>query len=108
MDGELVINKDLIPYTFDILLADEMFNFHIGYNNAADVFTVTLSKDGVVLCAGEPIIYGVPLFGDLKNRGNFPKVNIIPLDDSGERNAVTYDNLSTTVILQVTDGEDNE
>ena len=103
----LEINKDLIPYTFKIMLAEEMFEFRIDYNDTADIFTVAVSKDGVTLCDGEPLIYGVPLFNDLLTRGNFPKVLIFPFDESGESTAVTYDNLSSTVLLYVV-GEDDE
>lgn len=102
------INKDIIPYTFKILLSDEEFEIGIDYNNTADLFTASLSKNGKMLCAGEPIIYGRPLFGDLINRGDFPKCTIVPIDESGESNSVTYDNLSTTVLLQVTGGEYDE
>lgn len=104
----LEIKKDLIPYTFNIVLAEEEFTFRIDYNDTANLFTVALSKEGVELCVGEPIIYGQSLFADLVNRGDFPKVTITPIDESGESNAVTYDNLSTTVLLQVTDGEYDE
>lgn len=99
------IEKDLIPYTFTISLAKELFEFRIDYNSTADMFTVSVSRNGVELCAGEPIIYGQVLFGDLVNRGNFPKVTIVPIDESGECNAVTFDNLSRTVFLQIVDGE---
>lgn len=105
MSGYIEINKALIPYTFNILLSDEMFEFRVDFNSVADLFTVTLSKNGVELCSGEPIIYGQPLFSDLINRGNFPKVTITPIDESNEHNAVTFDNLSKTVMLKVTDGE---
>lgn len=98
------INKDIIPYTFNIALADELYEMRIDYNNTADLFTVSLSKGDVTLCTGEPIIYGKPLFSDLLNRGNFPKVTITPIDESGENNAVTFDNLSNTVLLKVTGG----
>lgn len=98
------INKSLIPYTFKISLSGELYEMRVDYNDTADLFTVSLSKNDVVLCTGEPIIYGQPLFGDLVNRGGFPKVTITPIDDSGESNAVTYDNLSNTVLLQVTGG----
>lgn len=104
----LEINKDIIPYTFNISLQNEMFEMRIDYNNTADLFTVSLSKGGVTLCTGEPIIYGQPLFGDIANRGDFPKVTITPIDESGESNAVTYDNLSRTVLLKVTGGEYGE
>ncbi len=99
------INKDIIPYTFNIALSNEMYEMRIDYNNTANLFTVSLSKDGVELCVGEPIIYGQPLFSDIANRGNFPKVTITPIDESGETNAVTFDNLSKTVLLRVSGGE---
>lgn len=101
------INKDLIPYNFDILLNDDVYNMLVDYNNTADLFTVTLSKEGEVLCYCEPIIYGQPLFGDLVTRGNFPTVTITPIDESEESNTVTFDNLSRTVFLSV-EGETNE
>ena len=104
----LDIQKELIPYTFNILLDGELFDFRIDYNNKADFFTVSLSKNGVALCDVEPIIYGYPLFGDLKNRGDFPNVTIIPMDESRETDAVTFDNLSSTVFLVVSGGGVNE
>ena len=103
------INKDMIPYTFNILLANEMFEIRVDYNNTANLFTVSLSKNGVELCAGEPIVYGVPLFSDIVSNGGFPRVMITPTDQSGENKAVTYDNLSNTVFLVVEPkGEQNE
>lgn len=101
MNGQIEISKDIIPYTFNIMLANETFEFRIDYNATGDMFTVSLSKDGIDLCVGEPIIYGMPLFGDLLTRGDFPKVVITPKDASGETIAVTYDNLSATVLLVV-------
>lgn len=108
MAGVLEIKKDLIPYTFKIMLNGEEFKFRIDYNKTAGLFTVSLSKNEKTLCVGEPIIYGKPLFGDLVNRGDFPKVSITPKDESGERNAVTFDNISNTVLLFVTGGEYGE
>lgn len=101
------INKDLIPYTFNILLANELFEFRVDYNNTANLFVLSLSKDGKEICSGEPVVYGQPLFADLINRGDFPQVTITPFDESGENDAVTYDNLSETVFL-VVGGDDNE
>ena len=40
------INKDLIPYSFNILLAEEWFELAIDYNKTGDLFTVTLYRDG--------------------------------------------------------------
>ena len=104
MEGYIEINKNIVPYKFNIVLNDEVYEMRIDYNDTADLFTVSLSKNGVELCMGEPIVYGKPLFGDLSNREGFPKVNITPIDYSGESNAVTYDNLSNTVLLNVSGG----
>lgn len=104
----IFINKELIPYTFKIVLYNELFEFRIDYNKTADLFTVSVSKNDVQLCVGEPIVYGIPLFYDLFTRGEFPCVIITPIDPSGDFSAVTFDNLSSTVLLKVTYGGDDE
>lgn len=101
----ITINKEIIPYTFDILLADEVFNLRIDYNNTADLFTVTLSKDGEEICT-EPIVYGVPLFKDLYQPDKYPALEILPIDESGQESKITFDNLSATVLLIVDNGGD--
>ena len=109
------INKSLIPYTFDIELAGEIFTLRIDYNDTGEFFTVGLSKEKKQICAGEPIIYGTPLFRDIYVAGLFPAVDIIPLSPSNKYNAVTFHNLSETVLLiidndstSVLEGESNE
>lgn len=97
------INKSLIPYDFNISLGGEFFNFRVDYNTTGDFFTLELKKDGKILCAGEPIIYGKRLFCDVRNT-HFPTVEIIPHDPSGGYNAVTYENLSDGVYLAIDDG----
>ncbi len=101
----IIINKEIIPYTFEILLADEWFSLRIDYNNTANLFTVTLSKDGEEICI-EPIIYGVPLFRDLFQPDKYPAIEIVPMDESGQETEVTFDNLSETVLLIVNNGGD--
>jgi len=111
MNDELItleINKDLLPYYCDIVLGGELFTLHFAYNAAAELFTTDLYKGGELICAGEPIVYGVPLWADVYRPGTFPNVAIIPLDPSGEANAVTWDNLCETVLLVVTDWEVEE
>lgn len=97
--------KALIPYKCDIVLAGELFSLQFNYNATADLFTVDLYKEGELVCAGEPVIYGVPLWKDVYKAGTFPAVDIIPLDPSGESAEVTYDNLGETVLLIVDSGE---
>lgn len=95
------INKDMIPYSFDILLADELFNLTVSHNEKHDIFTFALRKNNEIICEGEPIIYGVPLFQDIYMARKYPAIDIIPIDDSGEQDTVTFENLNETVLLTV-------
>ena len=99
------INKSLIPYTFNIALGGEEFTFRVDYNNTGGFFTVELSKNGETICSGEPIKYGKRLFSDVWSP-KFPTIDIVPIDPSGEYNAVTYDNLCEGVILAVDNEEE--
>lgn len=101
------IEKDLIPYNFDILLEQEEFNLYIMYNSISDYFTVTLSKNGEVLVDNEPIVYGVPLFQDVYGE-NFPCIDIVPLDESGQTNIVSWENFCKTVFLTIDNMGDEE
>lgn len=97
----LLINKDLVPYTFNILLADELFNITVNYNEKHDFFTVTLKKNEEIICEGEPVIYGFPLFKDVYQSGLYPAIDIVPLDKSGTHDSVTFQNLGETVFLTI-------
>ena len=109
MDRDRIIfEKSELPCTFDILLGDELFNLTISYNERPDFFTVGLEKDGETLCEGEPLIYGMPLFGDFYQPESFPGIEILPLDESGEQNIVTFENLGKTVFLTVDNYDEAE
>ena len=103
----ILITKEDVPYMFDILLADELFTLTINYNKSHDLFTVSLEKEEETICEAEPIIYGMPLFGDLYQAGVYPSIDIIPIDESGEQKTVTFENLNETVFLTV-DNYDEE
>ncbi|MBW7452436.1 phage baseplate plug protein [Paenibacillus sepulcri] len=100
------IEKDLIPYRFDITLADELFTFEVNYNADYDFFTVDLEKDGEVLAVGEKLVYGVPLFTDVWDN-RFPGVPIMPYDESEISTAVTWDTLSVSVFLFIVEDDSN-
>lgn len=104
MRDRIEIEKDQIPYTFDILLADEEFEIGIFYNQRADLFSVELIKNEETLCY-EPIIYGVPLFQDIFQE-DFPALQIVPVDESGIENEVTFKNFNETVFLTIENGDD--
>ena len=97
------IEKELLPYNFDIALAGEEFNMSMDYNKAADLFTCTLSKDGEVVVYNEPLIYGVELFADVYRADYFPAISIVPLDEAGIETAITYENFCKTVFLTIDD-----
>lgn len=101
------IGKDLIPYNFDILLGQEEFNIYIMYNSVTDSFSATLSKNGEVLVDNEPLVYGIPLFQDVFNE-KFPCLDIVPYDESGQVDEITWDNFGTLVLLTIDDeGDEN-
>lgn len=104
MKDFIPINKELIPYSFNILLGSTLFNLKVKYNKLKDLFTIDVLKDNEVICYSEPIIYGVPLFQDIFMIEKYPSVKIIPLDLSESTDKITYDNFYNTVFLYV----DNE
>lgn len=106
MRDKIEITKSLIPYTFEILLSGEVFTIRVDYNKSADLFVLRLEKDGEVICAGEPIIYGVPLWQDVFIAEKYPTLTIIPLDEAKNMSAVTYDNLNETVFLIIDNGSE--
>ena len=95
------VNKALVPYYFQILLANKLYEVEINYNETHGFFTIAISKDGKTICAAEKIVYGKPLFEELRSIEELPPQVIIPYDLSKECNAVTFDNLSETVYLVI-------
>lgn len=92
------IEKDLIPYRFDIAIDGKTYTFEVHYNAENDYFTIDLYRNGQLVIAGVKIAYGRPLFAAHKYL-DVPQVPIIPLDISGQTDRVTWDNLNETVFL---------
>lgn len=105
MRNIIEVDKELLPYNFNIVLAGEEFNMSFMYNKTADLFTCTLSKEKEVLVYNEPIIYGVEMFADVYKSGLFPMLAIVPLDEAGNETAVTYANFGKTVFLTIDEPE---
>jgi len=97
------IQKDLIPYVFDITLAGRTFAFHIKYNAMRDFFTVDLLRDDEYIVIGEKIVYGRVLFLNQQHL-DVPTVAIIPYDLSMNETRVTWDNFGETVFLWLPGG----
>ena len=102
MRDYIEINKDLIPYQFNILLAGEWFELFVNYNKASDFFTISLYKDDE-LVATEPLILGVSMFKDVYQPEKFPAIELAPYDYSATEKRVTWDNLGETVFLTIDD-----
>lgn len=105
MRDRIIVKKELIPYGFNIALGKEKFNMRFAYNKQADLFTVSLYRDGKLLCHAEPVVYGVPLFRDVYESGIFPMPDIVPYDESGQEQSVTWENFGETVFLTIDNGK---
>ena len=94
------IEKDEIPYDFEIELGGELFTLEINYNERFDFFTVSLEKDGETIVSGEKMVLNQPLFYSLTD-DRLPKVLLIPMDESGTEERITYSNLEGSIFLEV-------
>lgn len=96
------IEKEKIPYSFEVVLAGETFQFEVFYNVVGDFFSVNLYKNHQLVVLGEKIVYGVDLFDNLKHL-DVPKVTIRPFDTTSIANRITYENMNEDVFLYVLD-----
>lgn len=94
------IEKDEIPYSFEIDLGAEEFTIEVNHNARFDFFTIDLYKGEQALIIGEKLILDRPLFSDSVNI-ELPKVNLIPKDRSGMEKRITYANMNEKVFLYV-------
>lgn len=101
------IDKETIPYKFDMALAGDTYTFYVNYNTQGDFFTIDLYKNDKVIVLGEKIVYGRQLFSSYQYK-NIPKVPIIPLDLAGNTERITFDNMNKDVFLFLIEGDDNE
>lgn len=98
MDEYIEIEKESIPYQFDIELEGVIYTFLIDYNTTHDFFTVDLSITDVPIVTGEKMVYGSPLFSDISDE-RLPSFQIIPYDLSGVETRVSWENLGVSVFL---------
>lgn len=101
----IAINKALVPYRFNILLADEWFKLYVNYNETADLFTVTVYKNDQLVCT-EPLILGMPLFQDIYQPGRFPAITLVPYGP--EELKITFNNMNETVFLTIDNEGDSD
>lgn len=103
----LLINKEQVPCRFLILLGSELFTLTVDYNKKHDFFTIALEdNEGNMLCTAEPIVYGVPLWQDVQQAHKYPAIRIVPIDESGQKNMVTWETFGKTVFLTIDNAEE--
>ena len=94
------IDKNSIPYKFDIRLGGVTYTLRVLYNSLRDFFTVDLYKDNTPIVLGEKLVLNKPLFISSKYRDT-PAVDIIPFDLTGEAERITFSNFNESVYLYI-------
>lgn len=100
------IEKEKIPYEFDIVLQGETFRFKVNYNSLKDFFTIDLYKNEEVIVLGEKLVYGKPLFLSCLHK-DIPNINIIPYDLSQQTDRITFDNFNEQVFLYLVEDDED-
>lgn len=96
------IDKNRIPYEFELEIDKEIFQFEVLYNSYKDYFTINLYKNHKPVVMGEKIVLHQPLFDGLEHL-DIPKIIVIPYDTTEGALRIGYDNLSEDVFLYVLD-----
>ena len=92
------INKNTLPNSFDYTIGSEDVTIEVYYQEMYDSFYLNLyNSTGAPLITGEKLIYGMPLWNI--NDARLPMQTIIPMDESGKENTITWDNFNNTVFL---------
>lgn len=100
------IDKEAIPYEFEMDIANEEFTFVIDYNGRFDYFTMDLYKNDVLIIKSEKIVYGRALFWSYPDESLIPQHPIIPFDEAGKETRVGWDQLEETVFLFIGDPDE--
>lgn len=94
------VDVSKVPYRFSVKLGDRTYSMTVKYNGEGQFFTIDLAvmATGEILCFGEPVRYGRPMFGSIEDV-RYPIPVIIPFCLDGGTDAVTFDNFGKTVQL---------
>lgn len=94
------VDTSKVPYTFSVKLEDRTYTMSVKYNDTGGFFTIDLSvmATGEVLCYGDPVRYGRPMFGPIED-ARYPLPVIVPYCLTGNVNEVTFENFGNEVQL---------
>lgn len=105
MRDKIPLEKEEIPYSYDIALGERVYTLEYMYNARHDFFSVNLSLNGAYVCTGERLVYGKPLFADVYMPDLYPPITIVPWDESGTVDVVNWETMGNSVFLTIDDGE---
>lgn len=98
MASYIPIDKNLIPYKFDVKVSTITYTMEFNYNAEHDFFTVAIATINEILTSGEKLVLGKALLSERPYIA-FPLIK--PLDSTGTAKKITWDNFGTTVLLYV-------
>ncbi len=101
------IEKELIPYEFNIDLGERLYVFGVNYNSVGDFFTADLSYNGEKLATGEKIVLNQFLFREMFEDVNhnvderYPTDMIMPLANDETIGSLGWYQLENNCFLYV-------
>lgn len=101
------INKNLIPYSFEIILGGITHKLSIDYNNGGDFFAIDLSNQFGNLVHGEKILLNQVIFQaqyedeNLNLDPRFPRELLIALANNSSVDKASWDHLGSDVFIYV-------
>jgi hypothetical protein len=98
------IDKNFIPYTFEIQLDNITYAHEVHYNNEYDYFTIDLYKNDEAVVYGEKIVYGRPLFITYTYL-QVPQIFILPYDLAENELRFNFDNVNKKTFLYIINGD---
>lgn len=99
------IDKEQIPYSFNIDLTGKQYTFTVKYNALFDYFTIDVAVNGEDIIYGEKIIFNRYLF-DQKLHLGAPLEMIVPMSFDENVSEITFDNIGESVFLLSLEGDD--
>ncbi len=107
MRDRVPIKKENLPYRVNLILAAGVYTVEIHYNSRMDGYVLHLYRGDELLCGGEKLVYGRPLWRDCYEAEQYPVLRLVPYDESDQADEVTRETLGKTVFLTIEDQGDS-
>ena len=110
MSNRVKLSVDYVnpPFNFEIELGNNDYFIGINYNEVSENFTIDLYDNNFSpIKLGEPLVYGMLLWRNCIDE-RVPLIDIIPIDESGQNNEITFANFGKSVFLYIDNMEEIE